>query len=161
MNDIKPLLKLKSLLANIKRNYPKVKIDLTYNLINESCLLFVKYGKNKAATVCDNIAVCLLCLNYLYNAHFSGLAIKSISKKKIHKRKIDLFYFWAKNSVLWKEQEHKTAGDLWEMFEEHRAEEEKAHAERWEDATEQQQHTPAEEQERERDTTGHAEQAQI
>ena len=146
MNDIKPFMKLKTLLANIKRNYPKVKIDLTYNLINDSCLLFVKHGKNKAATVCDNLAICLLCLNYLYNAHFSGLAIRSISKKKIHKRKIDLFYFWVKNSVLWKDQEGQTMAELWGMFEEHRTAEELDHAARWEDAAEQQ-HTPKEEQE--------------
>lgn len=143
MIDSPVIVKINKLIANIKNNYPKLKMSLNVDLINGFTTLYIKYGKNKLFTTFANTGSCLLCLNFLYTAKFSSKALKSI-KKKIHKRKKNLFFLWLENGCLWKEAEHKTLGELWEEFEQEIAPQEEEEQERREDPAEDQGTAPTE-----------------
>lgn len=117
MLDANKIIKLNKLIANIKNNYPRLKLSLDLDVVNGFSTLYIKYGKNKLFTTFGNVGACLLCLNFLYNAHFSANALKLKSKKKIHKRKKNLFFLWLEKGRLWEEIKGQTIGELWERFE--------------------------------------------
>lgn len=126
MGDIPVIVKMNKLIANIKNNYPRLKISLNVDLINGFTSLYIKYGKTKLFTAFGNVGACLLCLNFLYNAHFSANALKAAGKRKIHKRKRNLFFLWLENGCLWDEMKGRTLGELWAEFEQEIAPQEEA-----------------------------------
>lgn len=117
MLDATKIIKLNKLIANIKNNYPRLKISVNLDVVNGFLTLYIKYGKNKLFATFGNIGSCLLCLNFLYNANFSANALKAVSKKKIHKRKRNLFFLWLEKGQIWEEINNTTLGELWAEFE--------------------------------------------
>lgn len=114
--ELKSIMALDKLLANISRKFPDVKLKIKVDYLTAFFAICIERSNIKVFRAFYNIEQLILCLNFLYNANFSLKAIESLEKKKIKKRKRLLFFLWLENGKRWREIEGKTMVELWAEF---------------------------------------------
>jgi hypothetical protein len=116
--DFEYLRRLKTLISNIKRNFPQIEIRTNYDLIDGFCLLYVNNKELDVVLDFPNAKALLLCLNWLYYANFSSGALVHCKRDKenLIKRNREKFLYLLRYGESWEKIQGKKFGDMWELF---------------------------------------------